>query len=200
MKLAYLNSHAMFVLHLHLAPKAPNTMPPRQLVFNAEETMLTTLAKARGFLHRKQDAIDALQRISHFLSARQRLDILNVILSQSSPSIERTITQLQHRIATMHTTSQQEGLGSDAVVHLHYTLKNNHWLIIERDELGHGNLQTFGLTLFSRDTLGAEVGYINIEEITNVGARLCLEHTPTKLGSIIKQLKASTRFDQTRHF
>ena len=175
-------------------------MSPNQLVYQAEETMLTTLAKARGFLHRKREAMVALDRISPFLSASQRLDILNVMLSQASSSIDRTITLLQHRIATMHTTSQQEGLGADAIVHLHYTLNNNHWLIIERDELGHGNLQAFGLTLFNRETLGGEVGYINIEEITNVGARLCLEHIPARLPSIIKQLGAGDSFARMRHF
>lgn len=79
------------------------------------------------------------------------------------------ILELEQTIANMPATYQQEGLGDDAVVHLHYFYGSCDWWITEKDIGAPGDhmeqRQAFGLVDLGH---GPELGYIGINEIVRL--------------------------------
>ena len=81
----------------------------------------------------------------------------------------------------MPKTYEQDGLGEEAVVHLHYFTGSADWWITEKDSDpdGEGQVQAFGLADLFQD--GGELGYISLVEILAAGAELDLHWTPKPL-------------------
>jgi len=68
------------------------------------------------------------------------------------------------KIAAMPKTYQQDGLGMDSIVHLHYFRGGADWYITEKDMTGNGTQQAFGWADLG---YGGELGYISIAELVS---------------------------------
>lgn len=91
------------------------------------------------------------------------------------------INEINHTIATMPKTYEQDGKGDNAVAHLHYFTPGGDWYITERDKETEQH-QAFGLANPFGD--GGELGYISIPELTAAGAELDLYWKPKTLAEI----------------
>jgi hypothetical protein len=87
----------------------------------------------------------------------------------------------------MPKTYDQENV-ADPIAYLHYFLGNMDFYITEKDvdTDGAGQVQAFGTSNLG---YGAELGYVNIHEITEHGAELDLHFTPAPRSA----LKAAQR-------
>jgi hypothetical protein len=93
------------------------------------------------------------------------------------------ICELHQAIQAMPKTYDQDGLGSKAVVHLHYFYRHADWYITEKDVLQNQS-QAFGLADLG---YGGEMGYISLIEITGLGAELDFHWTPKTLAAVREQ-------------
>ena len=88
---------------------------------------------------------------------------------------------LEKTISSMPVTYGQDGLGDNAVVHLHYFCGAGDWWITEKDIVG-GVDQAFGLVDLGN---GPELGYISIRELLTLKAmNVDLHFEPQTLGEL----------------
>lgn len=90
---------------------------------------------------------------------------------------------LEKQIEAMPSTWGQDGMGDEAIAHLHYFVGGCDWYITEKDVDG-GVEQAYGYAILNGDDEMAEAGYISITEITENGAELDLHFTPCTLAEI----------------
>lgn len=122
--------------------------------------------------------------LTKFMSPSQ-FATLNSLVSSSEES-EHFIQVGKRLIETLNTmprTCEQDGMGDEAVVYLHYFIGGCDWYITERD-VEDRQLQAFGWADLG---YGGELGYINIEEITQAGAELDFHFKPRALGEITRK-------------
>ena len=100
------------------------------------------------------------------------------------------------RIASMSQTYAQDGKGDQATVHLHYFHGGSDWYITEKDMNGDGTRQAFGYAVLNGNEQNAELGYIDISELTACGVELDLHFSPCAL-SEVKALRAGEREEPT---
>lgn len=89
-------------------------------------------------------------------------------------------------VAAMPVTYAQDGLGDQAVVHLHYFTSGADWYLTERD-VEPVQLQAFGLADLGH---GGELGYISIVELLQHGAELDLHFRPQTLAALAAARRA----------
>lgn len=116
------------------------------------------------------------------LSTSQQFAILAGIKSEEGTWFKAKVTELLTLFESMPKIYQQDGLGKQAIVHIHYFMGACDWYITERDtsieqhqafgyaDLGHGH---------------GEMGYISIAEIIKAGAELDLHWTPKTLAECL---------------
>lgn len=95
-----------------------------------------------------------------------------------------TAIDLARRIQQMPHTYQTDGQGDAAIVHLHYFAGGSDWYITEKDKDGDGTTQAFGWVILNGDTQCAELGYVCIAELVELGIELDLYWTPTPLAEV----------------
>lgn len=93
------------------------------------------------------------------------------------------ILDLANQIETMPKTYEQDGMGDEAIAHLHYFSGSSDWYITEKDMDG-GVQQAFGYAILNGDEEMAGLGFISIEELTSHGVELDLHFTPCTLATI----------------
>ena len=125
----------------------------------------------------------AISQVSPFLSRNQLAAMLLGCRGEEQEFFMTMFVSLGERIAGMPKTYEQDGLGLQAIVHLHYFLGGSDWYITEKDIEG-GVSQAYGYAVLNGDEECAEVGYISIEEITRHGAELSLHFKPCTLATI----------------
>ncbi len=84
-------------------------------------------------------------------------------------------------LTTMPKTYEQDGLGDNAIAHLHYFKGSCDWYITEKDSEPDGQHQAYGLANLG---YGGEVGYISIVELIELDVELDLHFTPGTLAEI----------------
>lgn len=131
----------------------------------------------------KMRATAAIPQVKPFLSRSQLTVMLDACHGEEKEFFMTMFISLSERIAGMPKTYEQDGLGLQAVVHLHYFLGGSDWYITEKDMEG-GVQQAFGYAVLNGDEECAELGYISIEEITRYGAELNLHFKPCTLAAI----------------
>lgn len=95
--------------------------------------------------------------------------------------------ELRSVIRTMPVTYRQDGMGDQAIIHLHYFYGNCHWYITEKDREGDGTIQAFGMADLG---YGPELGYISIEELVQSDISIELDlHWLPKTCAEIKQMQ-----------
>ena len=92
--------------------------------------------------------------------------------------------EFAERIAIMSRTYDQDGKGDHATVHLHYFRGESDWYITEKDMEGDGTRQAFGYAVLNGDEQNAELGYIDIGELTACGVELDLHFSPCTLSEV----------------
>lgn len=126
-------------------------------------------------------AADAAQTILQYFSMQQFNCMVELSRGEEGAFFLQKFIDLAEQIKNMPVTYDQEGLGDEATVHLHYFLGgDSHWYITEKDVEG-GAYQAYGYAILNGDDEMAESGYISIEEITRLGAELDLHFTPCRL-------------------
>ncbi len=123
-------------------------------------------------------------QLSKFIGSQQLSAIQSAMRGEEHAFFFEKIADLELLVSTMPKTYDQDGMGDEAIVSLHYFRGGADWYITERDSDpdGSGQLQAFGLADLFGD--GGELGYISIPEILAVGAELDFYFTPTTLGSV----------------
>lgn len=139
----------------------------------------------------KMQTTAAIPLVRPFLSRSQLAAMLEGCRGEEQEFFMTMFVSLSERIAGMPKTYEQDGLGLQAVVHLHYFLGGSDWYITEKDIEG-GVQQAFGYAVLNGDEECAELGYISIEEITRYGAELNLHFKPCTLAAIKTGRQAGT--------
>lgn len=122
-----------------------------------------------------------LTDLQHFIPAHQLATLRRNAAGEEGAFFCAKLTEFGERVRTMSKVYEQEGLGDEAIVHLHYFHGGHDWYITERDLSGE-QLQAFGLAAL--DGHHPELGYISIAELIGLGIELDLHFEPTKLGAI----------------
>lgn len=108
--------------------------------------------------------------------------------AEEREAIGETVSKWANTVKTMPHTYQQEKLGNNAIVHLHYFIGGSDFFITEKDKDGKGTEQAFGFSVLNGDLEMAELGYISIDEITEIGAELDLYWNPRPLADVKREL------------
>src|SRR3990167_2578089 len=134
------------------------------------------------------DAIQALRTVRQFVSPDQYQAMRAGLRGEESQYFQDKFMEIGNTIEHMPKTYDQDGLGDQAVAHLHYFMGSGDWYITEKDSDpvnesgGHdGQIQAFGLADLG---YGAELGYISIAELIANGAELDLHFTPQTLAQL----------------
>lgn len=122
-------------------------------------------------------------KLANFITTYQRAVILTMLPSEEGEYFVNKILKLNETIDAMPEPYQTDGMGEDAIVHLHYFLGSGHWYIIEKDSSEEQH-QAFGLADLG---YGGELGYISIQELIENEAELDMYWNPKTL----KKVKAS---------
>ena len=125
----------------------------------------------------------AILAVKPFLSRPQMLALVDACRGEEGDFFRQTFIDIAKRIGSMPKTYEQDGMGDQAVVHLHYFRGDSDWYILEKDMEG-GVQQAFGSAVLHGDEECAELAYISIEEITRHGAELNLHFIPCTLAEI----------------
>ena len=89
--------------------------------------------------------------------------------------------EFAERIGKMPKTYEQDGMGDEAVIYLHYFSGGCDWYITEKD-MEDEQAQAFG---YADLGYGGELGYISLVELCQCrGVELDLHFTPTTLATI----------------
>jgi hypothetical protein len=135
----------------------------------------------------KTKAASAFANLRPFMSSSQLAALATVCAGEEGDFFRQMLVNLDKRITDMPVTYDQDGLGDEAIVYLHYFYGGSDWYITEKDMDG-GVEQAFGFVVLNGDTEMAELGYISIQELTKLGVELDLYFTPCRLGEIKKKL------------
>ncbi|MES1977291.1 MAG: DUF2958 domain-containing protein [Pseudomonadota bacterium] len=124
----------------------------------------------------------AIESIRAFVPPSQLEVMVQGCSGEESGFFETAIYDLNNTIIAMPITYDQENLGDQAVVHLHYFINGADWHITEQDANGGGTQQAFGLANLG---YGAELGYISIDELCSIpGMQLDLHWEPITLEAV----------------
>ena len=130
--------------------------------------------------------MEKLMTLRAFVGPAQRSAIYSGMRGEEGKFFRELIGNLLVTLDTMPKVYEQDGLGDNAIAHLHYFTGSQDWYITERDT-SEEQLQAFGLADFGD---GGEMGYISISELISHGVELNLYWKPRTL-SAIKQRKAA---------
>lgn len=128
--------------------------------------------------------VDQKLALVHFMPRSQWLAILDGLQGEERAHFAQLISTYAQRVATMPATYEQDGLGDEAIVYLHYFTGGADWYITEKDSDPDqsGQHQAFGLACLFGDE--GELGYISIVELRQLGAELDLYWEPRTLSAI----------------
>jgi len=136
-----------------------------------------------GQCNQRMQTAKAILAVKPFLSRLQMLTMVDACRSEEGDFFRQMFIDMAQRIESMPATYEQDGMGEQAVVHLHYFLGGSDWYILEKDMEG-GVQQAFGYAVLNGDEECAELGYISIADITRHGAELNLYFQPCTLAEI----------------
>ena len=132
--------------------------------------LLAALAVLRSFIGRGQ--LQTLRAACH---------------GEEGPYFRDLLHTYGARVATMPKTYEQDGLGQQAIAHLHYFTAGCDWYVTERDT-DPAQHQAFGLANLG---YGGELGYLSLPELLAAGAELDLHFTPRPLAQCGQEGRAA---------
>ena len=127
-----------------------------------------------------------LDTLRAFMNPSQRQALYSAMQGEEGEYFRALCHDLINTMETMPKVYEQDGLGNQAIVHLHYFTGSMDWYITERDT-SIEQLQAFGLADLG---YGGELGYISIKELIEHGAELDFHFHPCTL-EVIQTRKAA---------
>jgi hypothetical protein len=128
-----------------------------------------------------------------FIGRRQMRVIIDLMAGEEGEWFHGKMIELAAQIEAMPQTYQQDGLGDQAIAHLHYFTAGTDVWITEKD-MGSADdspeeaqWQAFGMVDMG---YGPETGYVCLPEILAAGAEIDLHWTPKTLAEIKAKLAA----------
>ena len=118
-----------------------------------------------------EDVLKIIETVRPFLSKSQLQVMANLCRSQEGEFYKTKFLELETIIREMPATYEQEGLGEQAVIHLHYFGQGFDFYITEKDREGDGTYQAFGLY---PDQGGLQYEYVSIAELVENNLELDL--------------------------
>lgn len=122
-----------------------------------------------------------IRLLTYFVGRSQLCAIRDGLRGEEQSFFQEKIAAYSDALRTMPKVYEQDGLGDQAIVHLHYFKGNQDWFITERD-MTLVQHQAFGLADLFND--GGELGYISIHELIRFDVELDLYWTPKTLGEV----------------
>jgi Protein of unknown function (DUF2958) len=129
----------------------------------------------------KLDAAAALHSLRGFIGKSQLHAIDQGCWSEERQYFYDKLVEMAGIVTTMPETYEQDGLGDNAIAHLHYFKGSCDWYITEKDSEPDGQHQAYGLANLG---YGGEIGYISIVELIELDVELDLHFTPCTLAEI----------------
>lgn len=125
--------------------------------------------------------LETFSTLRRFVSAAQIRAIQAGMRGEENQYFRGIALLLATTFMAMPKTYEQDGLGEEAIVSLHYFTGSQDWYITERDmeEVQH---QAFGLADLFQD--GGELGYISIVELIQHGVEIDFHWQPKTLGAV----------------
>lgn len=151
-------------------------------LFVLKKSLLNTIKKFRRNLLKKR-VTAAMTTVKPFLSHSQFMAMNSFCSGEEGSYYMHQFIELARRIKRMPATYEQDGAGGRAIAYLHYFWGESDWYIMEKDIDG-GVAQAFGYAVLNGDGYCAELGYISIDELVQVGAELDLHFPPCPLEEI----------------
>jgi len=130
------------------------------------------------------EILTAVQTLRKFVSPRQIDALYGVLRGEEGEFFQTKIFEIAELVTNMPKTYEQEELGDEAAVYLHYFKGGMDWYITERDVETPdepGQHQAFGLADLG---YGGELGYISIVELIRNGVELDLYWKPCTLAAV----------------
>lgn len=123
--------------------------------------------------------------ITQFIGKRQLTTMLQLHLEaeDGDNSMIDKLKEITQIIELMPKTYQSDSQSDGALVSLHYFTGSSDWWIIERDDMEEQK-QAFGFACINGDVCCAELGYINIVELLELGAELDLYWKIRTIGDV----------------
>ena len=130
----------------------------------------------------------AMQQCRRFIGSQQIRVMQDACRSEEGEWFRAKFLELAALFDSMPKTYQQDGLGDQAIVHLHYFNPSADWYITERDSSAAQH-QAFGLADLYGD--GGELGYISILELIRAGVDFDLHWAPRTLAEVRRKREAA---------
>ncbi len=115
--------------------------------------------------------------------------------NKSKYEFKDEVNRLFEYITTLPKVYEQDRMGDEAMVYLHYFHGGSDWYITEKD-IEDQQIQAFGYAVLNSDALNAELGYINIEELKKLNVELDFYFEPIRLADVKSDLLSSTEDTQ----
>ena len=127
----------------------------------------------------------AMNTLKKFMSRPQIAALLHGFQGEEGEHFETLLLEYARRIEEMPKTYEQDGL-EDPMAFLHYFMGESDFYITEKD-MSEEQLQAFGFAILNGDLQSAEMGYISIKELIEIGMELDLHFAPKSIGAIKKE-------------
>lgn len=148
---------------------------------------------------KKKQADKALVSIKHFIGGSQLQAIRQAMRGEEGEWFMDRMLSLAVAIAGMPQTYEQDGLGAQAICHLHYFAGGSaNWWITEKDKgspddeeqgVEPGQHQAFGLANMFGGPEDGELGYISIAEILANRGELDLHFEPRTIAKLKEEAR-----------
>lgn len=129
----------------------------------------------------QREAKEALEFLRGFVGKAQLSALSEAMRGEEKEFFFGKVVELADTIRAMPETYGQDGLGDQAIVHLHYFKGAMDWYVTEKDSEPE-QLQAFGLADLGEGY--PELGYIGLVELAGAGVELDLYWTPKTLAEI----------------
>ena len=123
---------------------------------------------------------DAVDFLINFVNRSQLTVMVQNCRGEEGLYFCNLLVKTANIIVSMPRRYEQENLGDQAVVHLHYFYGGYDWFITEKDTDPGIQNQAFGLAVVHE----AELGYISIAELIQNGVEFDLHWTPRTLSEV----------------
>lgn len=139
--------------------------PKQDDSLEAEFSLDKRVAEARSAL--------TLGPLTYFIGKSQREAMMTAMTGEERKFFVEMVEKLITLFDTMPKVYEQDGKGDSAVISLHYFKGGSDWYITERDTRMEQE-QAFGYAILNGDKQNAEMGYISIQELIDLGVELDL--------------------------
>ncbi len=163
-------------------------LPGGRKVIRADELESKILDKTQKLL-----GADTYRLLLDFIPSSQLRCIEELLSTNEGAFFQNKLAEIESVINTMPAIYGQDGLGDDAIAHLHYFSGGCDWYITEKDvddPFGDSpsiteQHQAHGFAKFASESQNSEIGYISIEQLLSQRTvELDLHWNPVTIGSL----------------